>query len=367
MGVGTATPGEMCDAAIFRGDGTVEVRSFTAPTPPPGGAVLRVEAVGLCGSDISQLHGHHHVPGEVSPVVPGHEIVARVHALAPDAQLGVEVGQRVAVDLVVRCGACAQCTFGSPLCENMRLYGYSFPLTERSGLYGGYGELMEVTAGTHLLALTDAVSAEELTLFEPLANAVNWLSSAQVGPGTSVVVLGPGHMGLTCAALALAWGASPVIVTGTSRDGRRLEAARQLGCTATVDVEAEDAMEVVRAHTAGAMADVVVDLTDADDAVQVTLELVRFGGTVVWAGLKRMRPVPVVSDLVPLRALTVIGASGSTARSMETAVDLLNAGRIPTRALVGETFTLAEIDRALELLARADPGHDALRVGLVHR
>jgi len=367
VSVGTASPAESCDAAVFLGDGTVEVRSFAVPAPPPGGAVLRVEAVGLCGSDLSQLHGHHYVPGEVSPVVPGHEIVARVHALAPDAHLGVAVGQRVAVDLVVRCGTCAACMGGSPLCERMRLYGYTFPLTERSGLYGGYGELMEVTAGTHLMGLTDAVPAEELTVFEPLANVVNWLSSAQVGPGTSVVVLGPGHMGLTCAALALAWGAGPVIVTGTGRDARRLEAARQLGCSATVDVEAEDVAAVVRAHTAGAMADVVVDLTDADAAVQATLELVRFGGTVVWAGLKHMRPVPVVSDLVPLRALTVIGASGSTAQSMETAVDLLNAGRIPTRTLVGETFTLGEIDRALDLLARADPGHDALRVGLVHR
>ena len=96
-----------CRAAVFAGDGTYEVREFPIPEPPPGGAVLAVEAVGLCASDVAQLHGHKHVPGEVSPVVPGHEIVGRVHALDPAADLGVRVGQRVAVDLVWRCGTCA--------------------------------------------------------------------------------------------------------------------------------------------------------------------------------------------------------------------------------------------------------------------
>ena len=95
---------DTCRAAVFSGDGTYEVREFPVPVPPPGGAVLAVEAVGLCASDVAQLHGHKHVPGEVSPVVPGHEIVGRVHALDPAADLGVQVGQRVAVDLVWRCG-----------------------------------------------------------------------------------------------------------------------------------------------------------------------------------------------------------------------------------------------------------------------
>ena len=78
-----------CRAVVFAGDGTWELRDdFSVPEPPAGGAVLAVEAVGLCHSDVAQLAGHHHVPGEVNPVVPGHEIVGRVHALADDADLG---------------------------------------------------------------------------------------------------------------------------------------------------------------------------------------------------------------------------------------------------------------------------------------
>lgn len=356
----------VCRAAVFLGDSTYELRDFPIPTPPVGGAVLKVEAVGLCGSDVAQLHGHKHVPGEQSPVVPGHEIVGRVHQLAPGSRLGVSVGQRVAVDLVHRCGSCAACSSGSPLCAAMRLYGYTFSLDERSGLYGGYGQYMEILPGTHLLPLTDDLPAEELTLFEPLANACNWLTAAQVGPGTSVVIQGPGHIGLVCTALASVLGAGPIVVTGTGRDGHRLTVAAQVGADVTIDVDSDDALARIAEITGGGLADVVLDVADAPATVQSALEFARFGGTVVLAGLKDRRAVSVVSDLIPLKALTALGGSGSTSESMEQAASLLNAGRLPTAALRGEVFSLEEIDTAMTLLARSDPGRDAVRVGLVH-
>jgi threonine dehydrogenase-like Zn-dependent dehydrogenase len=357
---------DSCQAVVFRGDGTYELRWFPVPTPPFGGAVLRVEAVGLCGSDVAQLHGHKHVPGEVSPVVPGHEIVGRIHAVDPGSALGVTVGQRVAVDLVRRCGSCPACASGSPLCVDMRLYGYTFPLDEGSGLYGGYGEYMELLPGSHLLPLTDAIPADELTLFEPLANACNWLPGAGVGPGTSVVIQGPGHIGLVCTALASSLGAGPIIVTGTGRDAHRLSVAAKVGADHTIDVDAMDPVAQVAEITGGAMVDVVLDAADAAATVQAALELARFGGTVVLAGLKDRRTVGVVSDLVPLKALTVRGGAGSTAESMEKAVELLNSGRMPTAELKGAVFPLEQIDDAMRMLTRSDAENDAVRVGLVH-
>ena len=94
---------ETCRAVVFDGEGGYAEKEFALPEPGPGEAVLQVEAVGMCHSDVAQLHGHKHVPGEVAPVVPGHEIVGRVHALGEGADFGVEVGDRVGVDLVVRC------------------------------------------------------------------------------------------------------------------------------------------------------------------------------------------------------------------------------------------------------------------------
>lgn len=357
---------DTCRAAVFSGDGTFEVREFPMPSAPPGGAVLKVEAVGLCASDVAQLHGHRHVPGEVSPLVPGHEIVGRVYELAPDANLGVMVGQRVGVDLIRRCGVCEVCASGSPYCPQMQLYGYTQGLDVGTGLHGGYGEYMEIMPNTNLVPLTESVPASELSLFEPLANVVNWFGRTELQAGETVVIQGPGHMGLICAAYAKLLGAGTVIVTGTSRDGVRLEAARRIGADHTINVDDESAVERVAQLTVGTMADVVVDLTDAAVPVGLCLELVRQGGRVLWAGLKNLAPVSITSDLVPLKGLTVVGGAGSTAQSMRKTGEVLNSGDYPTQALQGEVFTLDTLDHALSLLARANPDEDAVRVSLVH-
>ena len=229
-----------CRAVVFNGDGTWDLRhDFRVPEPPPGGAVLAVEAVGLCHSDVSQLNGHKHVPGEVSPTVPGHEIVGRVQSLGADTDLGVAVGDRVAVNII---------TFGEPYEGNpfgVRCYGYSFGLDEAEGLWGGYGEYMSILPGTQLVRLTDDISAEELTLFEPLSNMVNWLGQAGFRAGMSIVIQGPGHMGLTCAAYARHLGAGMVIVTGTADDATRLDTARRIGADHTIDVTVDDPVEAV--------------------------------------------------------------------------------------------------------------------------
>ena len=357
---------DTCRAAVFSGDGTYDVREFPMPSAPQGGAVLKVEAVGLCASDVAQLHGHKHVPGEVSPLVPGHEIVGRIHELGPGADLGVTVGQRVGVDLIRRCGACEVCLSGSPYCSQMQLYGYTQGLDVGTGLHGGYGEYMEIMPNTHFVPLTESVPASQLSLFEPLANVVNWFGRTDLQAGESVVIQGPGHMGLICAAYAKMLGAGTVIVTGTARDGVRLDAATRIGADHVIDVDAESAVERVAQLTGGTMADVVVDLTDAAVPVGMCLELVRQGGRVLWAGLKNMSTVTITSDLVPLKGLTVVGGAGSTAQSMDKTGEVLNSGEYPTEALQGEVFTLDTLDEAMALLSRADPDRDAVRVSLVH-
>jgi threonine dehydrogenase-like Zn-dependent dehydrogenase len=161
-------------------------------------------------------------------------------------------------------------------------------------------------------------------------------------------------------------GAGIVIVTGTARDGLRLDAARRIGADHTIDVDDEDAVERVAHITGGTMADVVVDLTDSAAPVGLCLQLVRQGGRVLWAGLKNMAPVSVISDLVPLKGLTVVGGAGSTAQSMRKTGEVLNSGEYPTKELQGEVFTLDTLDEAMALLMRSDPDRDAVRVSLVH-
>lgn len=348
---------DVCRAVVFTGDGRHDIREFPVPEPPDGGALLRVEAVGLCGSDLAQHAGVHLIPGTSAfPVVPGHETVGRVWKLGRGADLGVREGDRVAVDEVL--------SAEPPLA----VYGYTMPVDDGVGLFGGYGEYMVVLPGTRLHRLPETAPAAELTVFEPLSNAVNWVEIAGVGPGQTVVIEGPGHQGLAVLEAVLAAGADDVVVTGTSDDALRLDAARAIGAREVVDVDAIDPIERVRELTNGRMADVVMDISPAVATVPLAIDLVGFRGTVLLAGLKHFAPVDgIVSDKIVLQGLRVLGGSGYTPRSMAKAVELITTGSVDVGHLRGEVFGLEAIDEALQLLARALPGRDAVRVSLEHR
>lgn len=355
-------------AAVFRGDGSVELRELPAPEPPAGGAVLAVEAVGLCRTDLAQFHGELHLPGARFPIVPGHEVVGRISAIAAEtaAAWGVREGDRVALDEVLRCGRCAGCRRFEPACSAVGVYGITFGLDEAPGLWGGCAEAMVLKPGTIVHRIDGEVAAEELTLFEPLANAIHWLDVVDLRPGETVVVQGPGHMGLACVVAALAGGAGAVIVTGTGRDAARLAAARALGAHHTVDVDAEDAVARVREITGGAFADVVLDVADGATAtIPLAVELARPRGRIALAGFKHGQAVNgLVSDRLILKKLLVQGVGGATSAAMRTAVALLAGRRIDVAALRGEILPFDRIPDAMALLSRRVPERDAVRVGL---
>jgi hypothetical protein len=188
---------------------------------------------------------------------------------------------------------------------------------------------MVILPGTRLHKLSTSLPAVDQTVFEPLANAVNWVDLAGVGPGDTVVVEGPGHQGLCVLDAALAAGASTVIVTGAAGDGLRLDAARAIGAHHVIDVSDVDPVERVRELTGGAGADVVMDISPAPATVTTAIDLVRFRGRILLAGLKHFAPIPnFVSDLVVVRGLQVTGGSGFTPESMAAAVDLLEQGAL---------------------------------------
>ena len=354
-------------AVVFPGDDTYEVRELPMPEPPAGGALLKVEAVGLCGSDVAQIGGDTIVPGATFPVVPGHETVGRVEALGSGSDaLGVAEGDLVAVDEVLRCGECTACKRGEPMCADLQVYGYTMGVDEGPGLWGGCGEYLVIRPGTRLHRLPDDVPPAELTVFEPLASAVHWVELAGVGLGDTVVIEGPGHQGLACLVVALAAGAGEVIVTGTAEDGLRLDSARRLGAHHTVVVDEVDPVSAVREITDGRMADVAMDVAAGTTAtVTAAIDMVRFHGTVLLAGLKHFAPLDgLITDMVVLRGVRIQGGPGFTPESMSTAVGMIRAGQIPTGEMRGEVFPLDRVDEAMRLLRREEPGRDAVRVSL---
>lgn len=341
----------MSRAIVFSGDKTWEEREFAEPDPPTDGAVLRVEATGLCHSDVDHFRGNIHTSwGGAFPSVPGHEIVGRIDKIRPAtaAEWGVDEGDRVAVrELLI-----------TP--EGNRIYGHDFSIHEGSGLYGGFAEHLELLPGSKVYRLREDRPADELTFFEPLSCAVTWV--APVRQSDIVVVEGPGHMGMATIVAARAAGASTIIVTGTARDRFRLDHALRVGADHTIDVENDDAVDRVREITNGQMADVVIDAASGSSVtVNLAMDLVRKGGHVVLAGMKDGPLEDFHPDWIPTRRITLHpGAGLDTAQ----AVDLINAGKIRTADLLGDSFPLDKFADAFSLLAERTSQRDSIRVAL---
>ena len=319
----------MSRAIVFNGDETWEARDFPVPDPQPGGAVMRVEATGLCHSDVDHFQGVVHTSwGGEYPSIAGHEIVGRIAKITPEAEAawGVAEGDRVAVRELVL----------TP--DGYRIYGHDFSADEGSGLYGGFAEHLELLPGSMVYRLREDRPAAELT-FE-----------------------GPGHMGMATIVAARAAGAASVIVTGTSKDRFRLDCALQAGADHVVDVDTEDPIERVQELTNGQMADVVVDAASGNPiTVNLAMDLVRKGGHVVVAGMKDKPLEGFHSDWIPTRRITLHPGAGL---DTEGAVRLINEGKVPTAALIGETFPLDRFEDAFALMTRQLPGRDAVRVAL---
>ncbi len=349
---------ETCRAAVFLGDHTYEIREFAVPEPPPGGALLQVEAVGLCGSDVAQFEGIEIVPGATAfPVVPGHETVGRVVKLGSDAALGVSEGDRVAVNEILMAAG--------PL----RLYGYSDMTGDgRVGLWGGYGEYMEIFPGTELHRMSDTLPAEHLTLFEPLASAVHWVETVGVHAGETVVVQGPGHQGLAVLEAVLAQ--QPRQVDRDGHVGRRPPSRCREGDRR---VRGGDGRHRRRGAPSSATSRVAWAPTWCSTSPPRPR---RFRwrsnssapvGASCSPGLKHFAEIPgLVSDHIVLKSLQLYGGAGFTPQSMAAAVSLIESGAVRTDVVAGEVFDLDGIDDAMALLQRTAPGRDAVRVGLRH-
>jgi alcohol dehydrogenase len=328
------------------------------PLPEIGAddALLRVEACGLCGTD------HEEYTGQLFPgyaFVPGHESVGVVERIGPDAarRWNVRAGQRVAVEVFLSCGRCAECRAGTyRRCERHGLrdmYGF-VPVDRAPGLWGGYAQYQYLAADSLLLPIPDALDAVTATMFNPLGAGIRWaVTVPDLKPGAVVAVLGPGVRGLSAAAAAREAGAAFVMVTGLGpRDAQRLALAREFGADLAVDVGVDDPVRALLS-AAGSLADVVVDVTaKAPAALGQAVALARAGGTVVLAGTRGSSDTPGFDpDLVVYKELRLLGALGVDAVAYRAALDLLATGKYPFAELPCRVVGLDAVDGLIRAMA----------------
>ncbi len=362
-------------AAVQVADRTYEIQEFELPVVGADDALLRVEACGMCGSDVEQYEGGFAALGVRYPVIAGHEPVGVIEEIGAEAskRWGVRTGDRVVVEPVVGCGYCRACLVGRyRRCATglpgaaINSYGY-VPTNEGSGLWGGYAEYLHLHPKTVVHKIADDLPIELAALYQPMAAGIRWFThETGVQIGDTVVVLGAGQRGLAGVVAAREAGAGQIIVTGLAKDAHKLDLARALGADATIVVDAENTVERVYELTGGAGADIVVDVSAvATQPVLDAVDIANQSGTIVLAGIKGNGATTAVSpDQIVMKELTLRGAFSQDIRAFEPALKLIESGKYPLEKMHTHTFDLDNAAQAVETLAGRVTGEDAVHVML---
>jgi len=311
----------------------VELRELPVPEIDEDEVLLAVGAASVCGSDVHQYHGTQSWP-VLTPVVLGHEFCGQV-ARAGKRVRAFKEGDRVVSETAAAiCGECLLCRAGEyNLCPARKGFGY--------GTHGAMADYVRVPARC-LHHLPDSLPFERAALTEPCCVGYNAVAvKSHIRPGDTVVVLGPGPIGLLCAEMARIAGAGSLVVAGVAQDAPRLEVALQLGATHAVNVQETDLAELVRSLGDGLGAELVVDAAGASAALKSALEIVRPGGQVTKVG---WGPQPLNFSLDPLvqKAVTLQGSFSHTFRNWEKVVGMLAAGQINLDPIISRVAPLAD-------------------------
>lgn len=331
-------------AAVLHGPRDLRVDPVAAPAAGPGEVVVRVRAVGLCGTDYRIWSGDRPVR---YPLVMGHEFIGEVLGLGPDVA-NVRIGDKVAVQPNYSCGRCPLCAEGNwNLCLSRTAVGIDVD--------GGFAEQARVPARICWPAPAD-LADDQLLLAEPLAVVVRAVDRGQPRPGQSAAVIGAGTLGLLAIQVLRARG---LRVLAVGRTDRRLEVARQVGAQAVASTESGRHAEAARALSGREGVDLVIETAGTPEAVQQAVDLVRPAGRVVLTGLP-----PAPSQLsffgVVRRELSLIGSMIYQGEFPE-AIRLLGSGAVRTERLLTHRFPLDAIQAAFE--AHRSP--DSIKVAVI--
>jgi threonine dehydrogenase-like Zn-dependent dehydrogenase len=352
-------------AAVQTGVRAVEMVRFPVPDEmEPGYGLLRVEASGMCGTDVSQYQGHTRKLGMYEyPAVLGHEAVGHIAALSPEAQAlwGVSVGDRVAIEPAAPCTRCAKCDDDRPnLCTERFVYGFKSS-NDGAGLWGAYSEFMLIHPGSRLHSISPNVPIKEVALFNAIAGGIDWtVRQSGLRPGEDVVLLAPGIRTLAGIIGARRAGARNIIVVGRG-NARKAELAHFYGATHVLDSSKIDVAAAVREIT-GSGAQRIIDFTpNAVWTLEAAVEMAEKGATILIVGLKG-QPAAIDLDKVMHKALTIKGTNGPGGEGYVEAVALINSRIEELGLLHTHSFSIAEAEAAIRTLGGELPSELALGI-----
>lgn len=335
------------NALVYHGPEDLRLERRELPEPGHGEVLVRVEACGICGTDLRIVHGKHRAYADGACRVPGHEIVGTIAAVGPGAP-GRD-GDRVFVAPNIGCGRCRQCREGRVnLCVRPRALG----ITRDGGFADHVLVPADAVAQGNLLAAPRSLDAAALSLVEPLACVVHGQRPLGIGSEDVVLIMGAGPIGLMHLAAARVREPAQVIVSEPAED-RRAQASAW-GADLVVDPASEDLAAIVAECTEdGRGADVIVTAAPAGVAQSQAVELAAPAGRInFFGGLPRdASVVSIDTNLIHYKELLVTGTTANAVEDCREALALVVDGAIDAPALVSARFDLDEAAAAFEAAA----------------
>jgi 2-desacetyl-2-hydroxyethyl bacteriochlorophyllide A dehydrogenase len=320
--------------AVVKKSAEVGISLEDVPIPEfsPWEVLLKVKAVGICGSDLRMYK--YADPTQRGNYILGHELSGEVVDMGEKVH-GFKKGDRVAAEICIGCAICRYCRKGLVnLCENLNEIGVT--------MNGGMAEYVAVPA-RNIHRLPDSLSFEVATFADPLACSIRGLELAGIERGSWVAILGPGAIGLLATKVAREIRRANVIVAGTNND--RLDLAKELGAAYTFNIRNENPIEEILQITDGGV-DYTFEATGDPSALQQAIYITRKNGSIVIMTVHK--EIQIDMEPVIRNELKLYGSICYNYKEFDQAVDLLAKNKIDVNPLIGHTFPLKEAAKAFD-------------------
>lgn len=329
-------------ALVYYGPEDMRWQEVADVKPSKGEVLVKVKAVGICGSDV---HGYLGITGRrTPPMIMGHEFSGVVEAVG-EAVENVRTGDKVAPYPVVFCGQCAYCLSGAVhICLHKRAFGVL-------DCDGAMAEHIAVPAKL-LFKLADAVSFPVGSMIEPMAVSYRGVNSSGDISGKNILIVGAGTIGLL--ALAIVKMRNPAKVFVSDLSDHRLSVAKAMGADFALNPSSGDIADLIKAETNGLGVDVAFEAVGATPTVQQAMASLKIGGTAVWIG-NSAKMININMQEIVTRELKVVGTFLYTLEEFKSVVDLLNQGKLNVEPMISLTEPMQNGVEYFKKLAK-DPG-----------
>lgn len=321
---------------VMTAPGVIEFREIPTPEAGPGQVLVKIQKIGICGSDIHVYHGEH--PFTKYPITQGHEVSGEIAALGPGVT-GFVLGQKVTIQPQVVCGNCWPCRHGKyNLCEELKVMGFQTT---------GVASRFFAVDGAKVTPLPDSMSFDEGAMIEPLAVAVHAVQRAGDVTGKDICVLGAGPIGILVAQVAKGLGARKVMITDVSKI--RLEKARECGADVCVNTREKDFGEEFLRCFGPDKADVIYDCAGNNITMGQAIQYARKGSTIILVAVFATRgdvDLAVLND----HELDLNTSMMYRNEDYLKAIELVEEGKVQLKPLISKHFPFQEYLAAYEYI-----------------